>query len=906
MSNHFDSTDPAYGREILPDNVKFTHYDLNITPNFKDFTYLCKENIIFYIAQDTNEIILNCKDIVVHSMTIVYDGEMYIPTSILYQPETVHITLPVTLSPKIGVHGTLITEFKGQLNDQLCGFYRTKYTNTLGDECYAGTTQFESHDARRAFMCVDEPGKKATFALILNVPSNFCALSNTPVAKESRCLWNSDFRTVQFEQTPVMSTYLVAWYVGELEYIETMCKLPKTDQELVVRTYTIPGQKEKVQFANDFAAKVICYFSEYYDIDYPLRKLDQLAVPDFAAGAMENWGLVTYRDQFVYVDKSTSQYIKMQVAATIAHELAHQWFGNLVTPEWWNDLWLKEGFATYLEWVAVDHFYPEWKCWEYFVAESFQAALKLDELDSSHPINNNVKLAKDIDGVFDTITYLKGASMLRMLGEWLGEEDFKSGVRTYLKQFQYQNAITNDLWNHLSEASNKNVAEMMDSWINQKGYPLVMVSKNRFNQYLFSQQPYGGEPMDRRFWKIPLHMTWKTSDDLLENIVLEETWSCISIEDGQELIKANTNRTGFYRVLYHPSLDETLRSFIKDKILGTLDRSDIFSGMFDLAQRGYDSTTRSLKMLDCYANESDYIVWSELIQRLNLLKSIWKNHSVVKEFIDQFYKTLLKPHLKKLGWDFTDKDTYQSMKMRQLCISSLAGVGEESILDTCRTCFKDFIQNPDVHSSALNPNIRLSVLVSVIRFSNNGEELKHMKNIFSVVSSTEVKVEILKSLGSTPDSIQLIESLDFVFKSGQVRTQDMFYVLTMLHPTNHYIAWNYITSNWALLIELFSGTGFLQQIICLPLAGLLNTEEMGNTLTFLDKHTEDLATGGGITTAIEQTKESVSKLLEWYKRDEQNVVEWVKSQSQQSTNLPTTTTQQQPASSIDFDDDVFE
>jgi aminopeptidase 2 len=859
----------------LSDNVKFTHYDLNLTTNFDNFTFLCKENIIFYVAQDTDEIILNAKDLTIHSISIVYDGEIYIPTCIVYEPETVHITLPVILLPKIGVHGTLIAEFTGHINDQLCGFYRTKYLDKNNTERFAGTTQFESHDARRAFLCADEPGKKATISLILNVPADLIALSNTPVVKESRCLWNPELRTVQFAQTPVMSTYLVAWYVGELEYIETTCKLPKTEQELVVRTYTTPGKKEKALFANNFAAKVIQYFSEYYDIDYPLRKLDQLAVPDFAAGAMENWGLVTYRERFVLVDDTTSQFIKMQVAATIAHELAHQWFGNLVTPEWWNDLWLKEGFATYLEWVAVDHFYPEWKCWEYFVGESFQQALKLDELESSHPINNDVKRVKDIDGVFDTITYLKGASLLRMLGEWLGEDDFRTGVRTYLKQFQYQNAITEDLWNHLSDASHKNVSDMMNSWINQKGYPVVMVSKNRYNQYLFSQQPYCGSTMDRRFWKVPLHMMWKKPDDLLEDIVLEETWSCINIEDDQELIKANTNRTGFYRVMYHPSLDKTLHTFIKDKILGTLDRGDIFSGMFDLAQRGYECTTRSLSFLNCYENETEYLVWSELISRLNLLRNVWKKHSIVKRFIENFYITTLKPHLVKLGWDFSDRDTYQTMKMRQLCISSLTGVGEESTLNTSRNCFNAFVKNPNLSSSSLNPNIRLSVFISVIQFSKTGLELQQLKDIFPNVTSSEIKVEVLKALGSTPDPVQLVESFDYVFKSGKIRTQDMIYVLTMLHEDNHIIAWNYITSNWELFMSLFGkgGMGLLNSLICCSLSGLLNPEELNSALLFLEQHSNEL-NEGGIQQAIDQQKEKIYKLLEWYKRDEKNVTDW--------------------------------
>ena len=306
----------------------------------------------------------------------------------------------------------------------MCGFYRTKYTAADGSEKFAGTTQFESHDARRAFLCADEPGRKSTFSVTLNVDKDLTALCNTPVLSENECVWDPSKKTVQFEITPVMSSYLVAWYVGELEYSETECVQPCSGKTTIVRTYTVPGKRDQGIYANDFAAKVLQYFSKYFDIDYPLAKLDQIAVPDFAAGAMENWGLVTYRDLLILYNDSSSEFMKMQVAATIAHELAHQWFGNLVTPEWWNDLWLKEGFATYIGWMAVDYFNPEWKCWEYFVAERYQRALALDELDSSHPINNDVKKVSQIDEIFDTISYLKGASMLRMLANLLGRIRF--------------------------------------------------------------------------------------------------------------------------------------------------------------------------------------------------------------------------------------------------------------------------------------------------------------------------------------------------------------------------------------------------------------------------------------------------------------------------------------------------
>lgn len=868
-------------REILSQHLKFTHYDLDITPNLVDFKFDCSETIVFYVAQATKEIILNGKHLTVDHVRVVYDGEVYIP-SVRYEKETIHFEFEHELEPIIGMNGTIAIKFRGTLNDHLCGFYKTRYVLPDGTEKFAGTTQFESHDARRAFVCADEPGKKATYALTLNVPKPLIALSNTPVASSTECIWDNTLKTVRFRSTPVMSSYLVAWYVGELEYVETTCKQPLSGKETTVRTYTTPGKKEQAEYANEYAAKVLEYFADYFDIDYPLPKMDQIAVPDFAAGAMENWGLVTYREQLILQNESTSDFMKMQIAATIAHELAHQWFGNLVTPEWWNDLWLKEGFATYIGWMAVNHFNPEWKCWQYFTVECYQRALALDELDSSHPINNNVKKVEEVDEIFDTISYLKGASMLRMLASWLGESDFKMGMRTYLKKFQYQNAVTEDLWEHLSISSNKNVAETMDSWINQQGYPLVTVSKNRFNQYLFSQQPYGGERTDRRKWKIPLNLSWKVKDDVLFDTVLEDSWTMVGIENNQQLVKVNMGRSGFFRTQYDPSMDFYLKECIKSCKLETLDRSEIFATMFDLGKRGYDDTLRALEFLEYYENEPDFLVWYEIISRLNNLKFVWKDHPVVRESINTFLTRVLKPQLQTLGWDFKVEDTYQTMKMRQLVISTLAGIGEETVLNTCRKCFDDFIRDPSSpDNSALNPNIRLSVFVSVVRHSGGaGKELQQLRDAFSQVASLEIRCEILEALGSTKDPEELKKSFDFSFKSGLVRLQDMDYVLYNIDKSLTMNAWEYITKNWDNILETFGtngvGGGLIHWLVCAPLSNMILPEERHQVADFLEKHEKDVQS---IQNGIRQVTERCEKLYEWYARDKDAVISWAMSRN---------------------------
>jgi aminopeptidase N len=455
----------------------------------------------------------------------------------------------------------------------------------------------------------------------------------------------------------------------------------------------------------------------------------------------------------------------------------------------------------------------------------------------------------------------------------LGEDDFRIGLQEYLKTFQYRNAVTEDLWEHLSKASNRNVSEMMSSWINQKGYPLVSISKNRYNQYLFSQQSFGGPPIDRKLWKIPLNLQWLNNDPVLDDLILEDNWSCFAVDQDQELVKANKSMNGFFRVHYHPSLDPILKDQIKNGSLNTLDKCDIFSGMFDLAKQGYDNTTRALDFLDCYLSETNYLIWNQIIQRLNTLKTVWRKHPNVSETVNKYYKRYLKSHLIDLGWDFTPKDTYQTMKMRQLIISTLAGIGEKSVLETCKKCFDEFVENPNCENSALNPNIRQSVLTSVVRFSKTKDEIFSLQEIFSQVESPEIQVEILKALGAVKDPDTLVNCLNFCYTSGNVRIQDMNYILFGIDPENYFVVWKYITINWDTLFSTFkdSGMGLLQVLICAPLTGLLDPKELMVAKEFIEEHLPEL---NNIKNAIQRQIEKVEKTIEWYNRDELDVVEW--------------------------------
>lgn len=370
------------------------------------------------IVSSTDKIVLNALDIAFNSVVLgKSDGKQITAkeTNVSVENETAELVFPEALSA--GDY-KLHLKFTGEINDKMKGMYRSKYISESGEERYVAVTQFEATDARRCFPCWDEPAIKATFDISLIVPPNLVALSNMPVKSTKEV---ASLSQVDFERTPVMSTYLVAVVVGEYDYVED-----RSSDGVLVRVYTPKGKKEQGLFALEVASKVLPYYKDYFNIAYPLPKIDLIAIADFSAGAMENWGLVTYRETCLLVDpENTSAARKQFIALVVGHELAHQWFGNLVTMEWWTHLWLNEGYASFVEFLCVNHLFPQYDIWTQFVTDMYIRALELDCLKSSHPIEVPVGHPSEIDEIFDDISYDKGASVIRMLHHYIGDDDFR-------------------------------------------------------------------------------------------------------------------------------------------------------------------------------------------------------------------------------------------------------------------------------------------------------------------------------------------------------------------------------------------------------------------------------------------------------------------------------------------------
>src|SRR3989344_5361084 len=479
-----------------------SEYKIELKPDLENFTFSGIETINLSILKSTKNITLHSKEIDVETVHIVLRGEkVFAKVRYDKKAETVTFTFPSAIGlrarPKILPRGKteLVIVFKGILNDKMRGFYRSRYVVGQGNnqkEYHLATTQFEATDAQRAFPCFDEPAQKAVFRVSLVVPKGKTAISNTlPVSAREH---ESGFEVIEFSPTPRMSTYLLAFIVGDFEYLEKKSK-EKNSRGRIVRVFTVPGKKHQAKFALDCAEKILKFYEKYFDIKFPLPALDMIAIPDFSSGAMENWGAVTYRESALLVDEAHSSIGNKQwVGLLAADELAHLWFGDLVTMEWWTHLWLNEGFASYIESLAVDKLFPSWDIWTQFSTDDTGRALRLDALKTTHPIEVEMHHPDEIGEIFDEVSYSKGASLIRMLAEYLGEKDFRDGLRHYLKKHSYQNTSTLHLWQAFEKVSGEPVSKMMHNWTSKPGYPMVKVKSD----LSLSQERFFSNPISKK------------------------------------------------------------------------------------------------------------------------------------------------------------------------------------------------------------------------------------------------------------------------------------------------------------------------------------------------------------------------------------------------------------------------
>ncbi|KAK9228803.1 hypothetical protein WN944_021759 [Citrus x changshan-huyou] len=643
----------------LPKFAIPSYYDLYIKLDLVACTFSGNVNININIIEKTNFIVLNALELNVHEVLFTSShNQEYRPSDAIMDKDD-EILVLVFDEPLAVEEGILRIIFYGKLNEHTKGFYKCSYVEKEVKKNMA-VTQFEAVDARRCFPCWDEPALKATFKITLDIPSELTALSNMPILDEKL---NGNLKTVYFEESPVMSTYLVAFVVGLFDHIEDT-----TTNGVKVRVYCPVGKSSEGKHALDVAIKSLGIYTEFFSTPYPLPKLDMVAVSEFHAGAMENFGLIVYREnELLYNEKTSTANRKQIMTISTSHEVAHQWFGNLVTMEWWTHLWLNEGFATWISYMATDIMFPEWKMWTQFLRQTGHG-LRLDAQEQSHPIEVEVHRADEIDQVFDAISYNKGSALIRMLQSYLGEDIFQAkSLSLYMKKYAWKNVKTEDLWSVLSEESGINITSLMECWTKQKGHPVVYVNcEDNLLEFKQSQFVSSGLQGDGR-WTIPITLSLGSYNNQ-RNFLLESQSQSVDISemlpssDGKLCsfkecdetlwIKVNVEQSGFYRVIYDDELSARLRKAVENNCLSAADKLGILDDMLALCQACKQPLSYLLLLLDAHRKEHDSMVLSKLINVCyDVVEIITDAMPDAVNELKEFFISLLQSSAERLGWE---------------------------------------------------------------------------------------------------------------------------------------------------------------------------------------------------------------------------------------------------------------
>src|SRR5262245_56956538 len=791
---NFDETPGKLPKEVVP-----TEYAIRIVPNLDNFTFAGRESVKLTVRKPVRQLVLNELELKIEAASV--DGEQ-LPLSAIKAEngkELVTLMLPSELSA--GDH-TLTLRFTGRINQQGQGLFYMRYQEQgSGARKVMLGTQFEATDARRFFPCWDEPAFRARFQLTVVVPENWLAVSNMPIKSEQKI---ADGKEVCFAPTPPMSSYLNVFVAGELDFVESQVGPTQ------IRVIATKGKAELGRYALESSAQILKYYNDYFGVPYPLPKLDQIAIPGGFGGAMENWGGIIYYESVLLFDpKNSSAKTKQDIYEVIAHEMAHMWFGDLVTMAWWDNLWLNEGFASWMGSKCTAHFNPQWEVW---LARDLprdparrsgiakEAAMEGDARSTTHPIQQHVATEAEANSAFDDITYKKGQSFLRMLESFLGEDVFRDGIRRYIAAHGYSNTTTADLWDALSEASKKPIGKIAAGWTQQPGFPIVNVKREvdrkvQLTQERFTVNLKNAPPL---LWQIPL--TYSLVGEAPATLLMTDRTAALANIPADRALKLKVNGAGNYRVEY----DQPYWKLLLDALpnLGVEDRVNLLSDTWALAQAGPAPVSLYFRLVEELPASTDLAEREQTINVLDFMNGLLVG-SPEREKFQGYARSLLRPTFETLGWEPRAGEAPTAGSLRASLISTLGDLNDPEIIAGCRERFEKYL----AHSASLPPDLRAPVLAVVGRYADE-KTWNKLHELGLKTTSIEEKQNYYNALTCATDPNLLKKTLAIALTDELPTSRAIFLVSRVARDSGHpEIAWDFAKTNMKALLAKVDAAG---------------------------------------------------------------------------------------------------
>lgn len=814
-------------------------YRLHLNLNRPERTFRGTVNIHGSLSEDA-PLTVHSKDLVILSVSLngepinsyKYDGDL----------------LEIDAEAKAGEQ-QLSIEYEGTITDAMHGLYPC-YFEVDGEKKELLATQFESHHAREVFPCIDEPEAKAVFTLTLETEANVSVLGNMPVQTSTD---DGDRTTTVFEPTPKMSTYLLAFVVGELHK-----QSATTKSGVKVSVWATKAQPlDSLDFPLEVAVKTIDFFDDYFGVRYPLPKADHVALPDFSSGAMENWGLITYREIALLVDKQSSVSMREYVATVIAHETSHQWFGNLVTMKWWDDLWLNESFATIMEYVAIDALYPGWNAWNTFASQETLSALRRDQLAGVQAVKSEVNHPDEISTLFDpSIVYAKGGRLLKMLRAYIGEAAFRDGLRAYFNAFAYQNTVGSDLWQAFSTASGKDIGAFMEKWLSQSGFPVVTVTTTPDGYELSQQRMIIGADADDSTWTVPLFAHDSAFPEQLSE-------ASVRFEAKAELPLLNHGNEAHFVAAYdEPSWSLILDALRADK-LDIIDRLALLHETSLLAKSGHVQTSILIPLLANYTSETAEPVWNIVSMIIGDLKRFVEEDESSEIALKALVKRLALPLYEKLGFEQLSDESEQDTKLRATIVGLLSYSEHQPVIDAGLTAFHE-----TADLVTLPSELRAIVIGIAARYGSD-DDFERLLTAHQTTSNAELRDDLTSGLCSTKNRQHAVRLIERLTDSESVKHQDVFrwYVYLLRNRYARDETWRWMTTHWDWIEKNFKGDKSYDDFARYS-AGVLATRQWLDAFNAFFTPLEDQT---ALKRAITVGRTEISTRAAWLERDVANV-----------------------------------